>query len=348
MMQADELKRLLVQRLGRRYTEGLWNLLVADGNVDEVVDHGARFEAFLERAEVLLSHLQPPKVRSVSTPTEAPSPALARERAAVLSDLVTEHARKDPDVVRFRKKHLKYGLVTWTDLEDWLRENAASDSAKTLDITISVPTANMPDTPRKAIDLAPHLATARICNWAARSLDYAVPGEGWVRRMVVSDGSVLDSLRVLSDSLAKSFSWQPAQATVFVLTDTIAYIDPIRVTGPSENVRHNVDLGWARRITLDVDPALGPDEVAATYQRIRERNGLNRIRPLSAKHLRLASFTGADHAQRRWQERFELWNRLYPEWRYNASSNFRRDAIRAQYRILYPGRHRGSAPIRRS
>jgi hypothetical protein len=41
-----------------------------------------------------------------------------------------------------------------------------------------------------------------------------------------------------------------------------------------------------------------------------------------------------------------LWNTSFPDWRYAQLSNFRRDAIRAEARILYPGRYRGSTPLR--
>jgi hypothetical protein len=66
---------------------------------------------------------------------------------------------------------------------------------------------------------------------------------------------------------------------------------------------------------------------------------------LTLKHLRLAAFAGAEHADKPWAERLRLWNRSFPEWHYPEQSNFRRDAIRAEARILYPGRYRGSTPL---
>jgi hypothetical protein len=347
VMHEEQLRAMLRQRLGRRFTEGLWNLLVADGDVAEVIDLGTQPEAFMERAEFVLEHLQPQQVRSTSTPTEAPSPAHARERAAVLSDLVAEIARKDPDVLRFREKYIGNTGVPWPELESWIKQHAGQDPSRTIDITISVPAAQKTEPFREATDLIPYLPEARISRWSARVLDYAIPDNKWVHRISVDSGSMLDSLRWLSMAISKPYGWIPAQATVFVVSDIVAYIDPIRATEPLSQTRYNLDLGWTRRITLDIDPTLNPDEVAAAYQRIRSANGLDRTYPLSPKHLRLAAFTGADYLNRSWQERFNLWNRLYPGWAYSASSNFRRDAIRAQYRVLYPGRHRGSTPIRK-
>jgi hypothetical protein len=70
------------------------------------------------------------------------------------------------------------------------------------------------------------------------------------------------------------------------------------------------------------------------------------LRPLTVKHIRLAAFAGAEHADKPWAERLRLWNTSFPEWHYPEQSNFRRDTIRAEARILYPGRYRGSTPLR--
>jgi len=70
------------------------------------------------------------------------------------------------------------------------------------------------------------------------------------------------------------------------------------------------------------------------------------LHPLSLKHLRPAAFAGAEHAYKPWAERLRLWNTSFPEWHYAEQSNLRRDAISAEARILYPGRYRGSTPLR--
>ena len=346
-MQEEDLKQSVRRRLGERYTEDVWALLEHDGYVSEVVELGAEPETLYERAALLFNYLQPRRTRSPSAPGEAPSPRSAGERAAVLSNLVADVARQDPDVVRFRANHLGGKIKPWTDLAEWI-EKQSKLVPETVDVTIAIRKDDFSNPPRHASDLASVAPRARITQWKANVLAYAIPGDQWVHKIAVNRDSALDSLRILSDSLSKSYGWQPAQATVFVVTDTVAYIDPIRAIGPSEQIRNRIDMGWTRRITLDIDPTLTPDEVAAAYQRVRKANGLSRLRQMSPKHLQLASFTGADHPEISWQERFDLWNRLHPAWKYSAASNFRRDAIRAQYRVLYPGRHRGSTPIRDS
>ena len=103
---------------------------------------------------------------------------------------------------------------------------------------------------------------------------------------------------------------------------------------------------WARWITLDIDPAATPQEVLDAFQWARRRQGLAHLRPLTLKHIRLAAFAGAEHADKSWAERLRLWNSSFPQWHLGVQSNFRRDALRAEARILYPGRYRGSTPLR--
>jgi hypothetical protein len=124
------------------------------------------------------------------------------------------------------------------------------------------------------------------------------------------------------------------------------FIATVRITRSLAKVRYHADLVWARRITLDIDPAATPQQVLDAFQHARRQQGAAQLRPLTLKHLRLAAFTGAEHADKPWAERLRLWNTSFPKWRYVEQSNFRRDAIRAAARILYPGRYRGSTPLR--
>jgi hypothetical protein len=74
---------------------------------------------------------------------------------------------------------------------------------------------------------------------------------------VTADGA-LDRLRVLAETLAKVYGWTPAQASIFVLSGVPPLIATVRITRSSAKVRHHADLVWARRITLDIDPASTP------------------------------------------------------------------------------------------
>jgi hypothetical protein len=191
----------------------------------------------------------------------------------------------------------------------------------------------------------PPLRQAVVYELSARILDYAMPGDEWVQRVKVAAGGVLDKLRVVAESLAKAYAWIPAPATIFILTGMTPLISTVRAKAGGFHIRHGKDHVWSRRVVLDIDPAATLDEVMAAYQRIRREQNLTRMRPLTPKRARLAAFTGVEHEDKRWAERLRLWNTRFPHWSYNQESNFRRDARRAQVRILYPGQLRGSTPL---
>ncbi len=215
------------------------------------------------------------------------------------------------------------------------------------DITFALPAgAATPVGNAGELSISPPLGRVRPSRVATRVLDYALPGDEWIRRVAVTADGALDRLRALAEALAKAYGWIPAQATIFVLCGVVPFIATVRTTRSAAKVRHHADLVWARRITLDIDPAAAPQEVLDAFQRARQRQGLAHLRPLSLKHIRLAAFAGAEYADKPWAERWRLWNASFPEWHYAEQSNFRRDAIRAEARILYPGRYRGSAPLR--
>jgi hypothetical protein len=236
--------------------------------------------------------------------------------------------------------------VEWAELDTWITARAKLDGERTTDITIVLPAAATSDHDADELHISPPLERVRPSRVATRRLDYALPGDEWVRRVAVTADGALDCLRVLAEALANAYGWIPTQASIFVLCGVTPFIATVRVTRSAAKVRHQADLVWARRITLDIDPAATPQEVLDAFQRARRQQGLAHLLPLTLKHIRLAAFAGAEHADKPWAERLRWWNTSFPEWHYAEQSNFRRDAIRAEARILYPGRYRGSTPLR--
>ena len=110
--------------------------------------------------------------------------------------------------------------------------------------------------------------------------------------------------------------------------------------------RHGTGLEWSRRFALDVDPAPSTAHVAAAFEAARRQVDVKPVPALSPKYLRLTAFTGADHVDQPWAEQLRLWNEAFPEDRYPDAAIFRRDALRAQARVLFPGRHPCHAPLR--
>jgi hypothetical protein len=344
-MRTTELRAGLRRRLGSRFHPGLWDYLVDRGFVDEVLDGASDFGQLLEEARRILAAGAPSAEQRMPAPAPR-EPRLGQERAWALSQLVAAHAHHDPDVIAFRRKYLGDALVEWADLDTWIMAQAKLDGEPTTDVTIALPASAIADPDADEFHLSPPVERVRPALVASRVLAYALQGDDWVRRVAVTAGGGLDRLRVLAETLARAYGWTPAQACIFVLCGVPPFIATVRITRSSAKVRHQADLAWARRITLDIDPAATPQQVLDAFQDVRRQQGLAQLRPMTLKHLRLAAFAGVEHADKPWAERLRLWNRSFPEWRYAPQSNFRRDALRAEARILYPGRYRGSTPLR--
>jgi hypothetical protein len=345
-MHESDLRTRLQRRLGPRFTTALWNYLLERGFVEDVLVGASDPDQLVDEAREILTAGSPSTERRVPAPAPR-EPKLGQERAWALSQLVAEHARYDPDIIAFRHNYLGDALVEWADLDTWITARAKLDGERTTDITVVLPAgAATPVGDAGELSISPPLGRVRPSRVATRVLDYALPGDEWVRRVAVTADGTLDRLRALAEALAKAYGWIPAQATIFVLCGVTPFITTVRTTRSAAKVRHQADLVWARRITLDIDPAATPQEVLDAFQRARRQQGLTHLRPLTLKHIRLAAFAGAEHADKPWAERLRLWNASFPEWHYAEQSNFRRDAIRAEARILYPGRYRGSTPLR--
>jgi hypothetical protein len=346
MMRESDLRTQLQHRLGTRFSAALWDLLVDLDFVAEVLVFGALdLDQLEDRARrILAAGTQSAEHR---VPAPAPrEPRLGQERAWALSQLVAAHAHHDLDVIAFRHKYLGDALVEWADLDTWITARAKLDGEPTTDVTIALPASVLSDPDADELHISRSLEGVRPARVATRRLDYALPEDDWIRRVAVTADGALDRLRVLADALAKAYSWTPAQASIFVLSGVTPFIATVRVTRSSAKVRHHADLDWARRITLDIDPAATPKQVLDAFQHARRQQGVAQLRPLTLKHLRLAAFARAEQADKPWAERLRLWNTRFPEWHYPEQSNFRRDAIRAEAHILYPGRYRGSTPLR--
>jgi len=345
MLESD-LRTELRNRLGARFSAALWDLLVDLSFVAEVLVVGAMdLDQLEDQARRILAAGTPSAEHRVPAPASR-EPKLGQERAWALSQLVAAHAHYDPDVIAFRRKYLGNTLVEWAELDTWITARAKLDGERTTDITIVLPATATSDPDADELHISPPLERVRPSRVATRRLDYALPGDEWVRRVAVTADGALDRLRALAEALANAYGWIPMQASTFVLCGVTPFIATVRATRSAAKVRHQADLVWARRITLDIDPAATPQEVLDAFQHARRQQGVAQLRPLTLKHIRLAAFAGAEHADKPWAERLRLWNTSFPKWHYPEQSNFRRDAIRAEARILYPGRYRGSTPLR--
>lgn len=336
-MQRDRVVAELLKRLGGRPRQNLVNYLDRRGFIEEVVI-GASALDDLEREARDLLDIAAPEADPVNEPIAASRVGAPGDRGWALSHLVAAHAGTDRDVVTFREKHLPGGLVPWSELSDWIHAKAREETT-TVDVTLTLPRDALRHS-RGVIDIERIPAPPPVTSVKVRSLDYAGPDDEGVSRIAVSAGGVLDAARALGTKLADSFGWRPVQATAFLLSDVVPLIPSVRRTVSGFKIRHGIDLVWARRITLDIDPAAEEEQVVAAYRQARREMGLGRRGTLSPKHTRLAVFALVEHAELSWRSRFEAWNDDFPDWSYSQESNFRRDAARAGGRLMLLGRRR--------
>jgi hypothetical protein len=292
-------------------SDGEWELLTKDGFVSEVESGAADVEYLVERVKQLrLAVGQPVKQDPPAELVDADQLARrASTRAEALSALLAAEASRDENVVIFRRAELRGRLIKPENIGDWVERRTESPSQL---VTVAE---ERPDDPLE---------------YSRRVLDYAAPPGAVVMRLAVAVGSPLDRLRILSASLAQRYAWQPAQATVFVLSGLVPILSPVRA-----NTTMRFPITAASRITLDIDPTVTPREVAEHYAAVRKEVLPGRSRRMSEKHLRLAIYA-ASHSAGTWAERMRGWNDEHPDERYSQSSNFQRDAAKAVKRLLNP------------
>jgi hypothetical protein len=246
----------------------------------------------------------------------------------VRSRLLAQNAAAREDVQAFRKGILGGRLLSPEKVEAWLLEHAPKNGPEGLVLKVAAPATTAFEGLTR---LKSPLTVSEILGTERSFLDYATPEARHVKTLPVSSRGPLAQLRDLCESLARNYHWQPAQATVFVLTGQIPLISSRKWSV------HASDVAGGRLI-LDVDPLLSPKQLARWYADIRKQlvPQRARVRQLSEKHLTLAHFISRRSSEEPWEKRRHAWNAAYPRWKYGHESNFRRDAARAIARIAAP------------
>jgi hypothetical protein len=142
----------------------------------------------------------------------------------------------------------------------------------------------------------------------------------------VKIGGELDQLRIVSEELAQRYGWRKAEATQFVLTG-----DMPEWPGISMRLDHR-EIETLSRLVLTVDPAVSSRELGKFYQNARKRILNRRYRPLSERHMALAAFD-VSHPKMTYETKRKLWNKKYPDCRYETDTVFGRDVKAAKDRL---------------
>jgi len=342
-----EVRKLLDRRLGHAARDDIWSDLIRREWVDGVLSDRGLMKELVDEYRAVERAFPAGRRRMSATPSPPREPQYVEpdERLKALSRRLARLAAEEPAIVAFRAEVLGGQLLAPEDVAAWVKSQAEADGESTLYLgDVAVPPGHTVERGREAgrlrVWVTPPLTLSK--ETPARSagggfLVYAVPGQRAVFRVPVAHGGTLDRLRRLSERLAGSYGWEgdtgKAQAALFVLTGQPPLI-------PRATITWHIDLGSPveGRITLDLDPTLGPAAVAKLYWQAREqfplRRRSHRYRPMTEKHARLAEWADKEGS---WRERMEGWNRACPEdhadWHYSDPRNFARDVTHAARRL---------------
>jgi hypothetical protein len=343
---------------GYRVPERIWDYLAARGEDARYLAGDLDLNGLIAEIHRLHQLLGPPvpvlgdATAMLTGDWAEPQHCSAREKA--VSRLVANLAAERADVSSFRSDpahHVPAELVPWEALHDWITARSfeevrahrsqlwAMDHVElpteyAADIERAVSGAAGADHPLRPIEL--QLQPADLRQQAKPLwLLYAKKGEDFVWGYGARAGGVLDRLRRLSQRLAKAYRWSEAQATVFCLTGLAPLIAAI-TGGEPDDLEDDADdtLPVLSRITLHVDRTTSPSEVAEQYARLRRWLYGERHRDLSEKHTQLALFAASEPKHTTWAARMARWNAAHADWPYTEVSNFSRDCLQAQRRLL--------------
>ncbi len=270
--------------------------------------------------------LQPPRGASDS--------GLRQVRLQILSDLTARLAATEESVIAFRQQYLTEGLLKLEEVVEWVTRQAKKDGPASRYLRVPVPDGYELIARNGRIFTEPLLTisdNSPATLVEVEMLSYASPDDEWVRRIPVKHGGTLARLRVVSESLARRFTWREAQASTFVLTGTSPLLSSMR-----GEIRMAFSQPISSRINMEIDPTLTPEEVAEQYKKLRAPMIGARYRSMSEKHLRLAEFYGGHKPEgTTWAALKNKWNQSQDrEWYYDRYEAFARDCVQAWRRLM--------------
>jgi hypothetical protein len=338
----SQFRRAVESKLKRKITKEVWKLLIDEEAVSEALNdpvHKDPVGWLAKRARRYLNLQDTAAPRPlIKSPRRFRKLKAVPLRLQVVSDLIAAEARHDKRVQAFRSKYMDSHLVEPNSVPDWIERNAAATEYDDA-LIVRVPKAHTLLTGE--IESYPSFTvTPDMIEQVAPSivLAFATLDSRYVRRRPVGRDGVLRELADLAEALALKFSWQPAQATTFILTDYVPLLgqDYVALQSPPYSRWESGgkrELNCLFRFAITIDVRRSAREVAQLLAEARQHFNIPRSHSLSEKHMLLASFV-AQHGELK-PELMPLWNRRHPKWTYKRFSLFSRDARAAKTRLLF-------------
>jgi hypothetical protein len=276
-------------------------------------------------------------------PMQSASHERGATRTEILTEILAAHATNDQQVTQFRKEVLEGTLLIWSDIKEWIMKEHEKERElpKGLLDGVPLPPGHHVRSGRRG-ELVPD---PPVCigeahpawHYRVETLDYAIPDDPWVHCIPVAHSGILGRLHRLSTQLAQKYRWQPAQATVFVLTGLIPVVQSINHKW--DFAVFQTDTGSVTalsRIVLTIDPTLSPKEVHHYFQSIRQSSLGAKWRDLRDRQFELARFALHHGGEESLPQRMMSWNENFPQWNFDNPGNFKRDCHDAIEKLLAP------------
>ncbi len=164
---------------------------------------------------------------------------------------------------------------------------------------------------------------------------YYVNERGRARKVSVCDRSLLEQLRGLTERLAQWYRWEPAQATMFVLTGVIPAVPALKVGTSVKSSKELLDAKTTSpeyidaTINITASPWVSSKTVTKAYRKAQVKlMGTSGGKPPGPKNLKLFRFvteriepTGKPGCTRmpNGKNLVSEWNEAYPDWAYKDS-----------------------------
>lgn len=317
----EQVNRLLTGWDEKRATQAEWSRYRDEGWVaDEVA------------SRIINDRLSGRTITSEPEPAAATSHPELAEFITARTLLAARSADSDPRVSTWRQQHLPEGVLRVEQLPEWISEQVSTAGPTTTYVTVQVPADWQPGQP---IDTA-----GQRVGVSTRPLPYVpdavLRGDRYVggntHYAPTVAGSALDQLRELGASLAAEQGWAVATATTYVLTGIAPQPDLLSV---GAQVRLSRRGGIRQRITINADPDVPPDVVAAAFRAERTKLRGPRARLPQPRMSRLAAFAAQyqDQAVTLGQLRY-WWNTEHPDDTYSDLRAFRQALRDATRRVL--------------
>jgi hypothetical protein len=379
-MSQTALRQDLAKRLRRKdVPDPVWDHLVDDGYIDAVLTGGTeQFGDLEEEAKRLLRFYRKlatwERRQEVTEKPQyiAPDPGeYVTQRALALDDALALKASRTKEVRAFRDRVLGGAPLTLPLAHQLLASSAAriwrASEFERRGIPIvghrGVEVANREQFEngvfRQEIDLKVTwddevLETTVSRSWPATVFLHdpvlqCVDEHGEALQEEIWGFSVKDRLRETSVWLGRTYGFDVAQATWFVLTGAAPHRAPLEVGITRRYFPTHTD----GRVTFSIDPWVPADVVLRAYRDVQRHLLGRENRPLSLRNLgvfrsvledaRKAERTNPGKQPPAPARSMSRWNREHPEEAYTQEWQFNRDVNRAEQAVLFPNYRRRGA-----